>query len=84
MKSIIISILISALLAQGGGSVTANNYTVTTGQAQPTGKTVTIQTEDGNLWAVKGKYKGNYIVVFDNKGTDKVKNDVIVKMLKLK
>lgn len=44
-----------------------------------------MATEDGNGWIIKGRYKksGKYALLFDNKGTESIYDDEILKVYKV-
>lgn len=43
-----------------------------------------MATEDGNGWILEGKYKkgGKYVLLFDNKGTESIYDDEVLKVYK--
>lgn len=86
IKSIIASVL-AVLIATG---TPVNNAEVIQAKAVKVFtdegiKYTMMVTEDGNGWIIEGRYKkgSKYVVLFDNKGTESVYDDEILKVYKV-
>ena len=88
-----IALATMVLMLNSGVTLTLGTYSAVGGEVanryKEDGKTYTyITTEDGNGWVIQGQHKElhkgkKYAVIFDNKRTESLYDDEIIKLIEL-